>query len=114
MKYTFLKLKSLSFWDYQVTAWSVFYIADLMMMLNVRLVPFNECIQETIEFFIGFLLTSLLRRLYMKVKFQEMGIPVLVGLILFCSLSFAFFWYSTTLLFVGLSLIHISEPTRPY
>jgi two-component system, LytTR family, sensor kinase len=102
MKYPFQKLKQFSFWDYQITAWIIFYLVDLMMMLNVRHVPTNEVIQETIEFFAGFLLTSLLRRLYISIRFLETRIPVLVAVIVFCSFCFAFFWYATTLLFVGL------------
>lgn len=99
------KIRTDSFWFYQITGWIIFYSADVFLMLFVRERNFMGFIEETLEDLIVFLLTLLLRSIYKQMKYHDFHIPKLIGVMLFWSILFTWFSYTS---FAGLVAVFSS------
>ncbi len=89
------KIKPDSFWLYQITGWSLFYAADVFLIIFIRKRTFKGFIEESLEDIILFFSTLLLRSIYRKVKYHELSIVKLIGIMLFWSLLFTWFTWMT-------------------
>ena len=90
------KLTSVSFWHYQIVGWLVFSIWGILL--------FNIWQWNTYQFIVdmlgnvnGFLLTSLLRLYYRRIRYQKLTILSIIVRIAVASVGLTAVWYATDL-----------------
>jgi two-component system LytT family sensor kinase len=93
MRLTFPRLRSFSFWHYQITGWLIFWIADFILMA-LQPLPSQEFAVEALETPLAFALSLLLRLIYRRVKHRNLPILAVIGYIAFWSLVFTVIWYA--------------------
>ncbi len=84
------KINLRSFWFYQIIGWSIYYAAITFVSFFQKESYFALGILDNIS---GFLLTSLLRLKYKRIKYQELSIFSLIGLIAFWSILTTIIWH---------------------
>lgn len=94
MRSAFPKLRSLSFWHYQIAGWTTLWLADFLLM-SLRPMPLRDMITESIEVPLAFTLSLLLRQIYKRVNYRSITILALIGYIAFWSLVFTVLWYAS-------------------
>jgi len=90
------KLKSASFWHYQIAGWSVFSVWSALLY-NVWQWNTNELIVDILGNVNGFLLTSLLRLYYRRILYHKLSIVSIIIRIAFASVGLTVVWYGTDL-----------------
>jgi signal transduction histidine kinase len=93
MSFTLLKIRSLSFWHYQIAGWLMLWISDIALMA-LRSLPTQELAVEIFETPLAFVLSLLLRQIYKRVNYKRFTILALIGYIAFWSLVFTVIWYA--------------------
>ncbi|MBM4167754.1 MAG: hypothetical protein FJ215_01145 [Ignavibacteria bacterium] len=84
--------RSLSFWHYQIAGWSLFWLADFVLM-SLREVTAYDFFVESLEIPFAFVLSLLLREIYKRVDYKRLSIPVLFGYVMIWSAIFTIIWY---------------------
>ena len=95
MTLSFPRLKSFSFWHYQVAGWLLVWCADFLRM-GLGAVPSHEQFAELLATPLAFLLSLVLRQIYKRVNYKRLTILVLIGYTALWSLLFTIIWYAGT------------------
>jgi two-component system LytT family sensor kinase len=93
MTLVFPRLKSFSFWHYQIAGWLLLWCADFVLM-GLKSVTYQELLVESLETPLAFALSLLLRQIYKKLNYKRLTILALIGYTAFWSLLFTIIWYA--------------------
>lgn len=93
MNLTVPRLRSLSFWHYQIAGWLILWVADLILMV-LRSLPSREFAVEGLEAPLAFALSLLLRQIYKRASYRNFPILAMIGYIGLWSLVFTVIWYA--------------------
>jgi len=93
MRPSFPRLRSLSFWHYQIGGWLILWVADLVLMV-LRSLPAGEFAVEALETPLAFALSLLLQQIYKRVNYRNFPILAMIGHIALWSSVFTVIWYA--------------------
>ena len=93
------KEKTLLFWKLQVAGWMLLLTIYLVLYYRDRLDNFDAIIGLTITYFAGFIITSILRKFYKFIGYQNRSIKIITIIILIGTVVSAnlWFWLDTAL-----------------
>jgi two-component system LytT family sensor kinase len=86
------RLRTYSFWHYQVAGWLAFWIAHLVLMYSKSVSPLELAI-GSLDAPIAFTLSLLLRLVYQRVNYKRLSIVALIAYNVFWSAVFTVIWY---------------------
>jgi sensor histidine kinase YesM len=94
MHITLPRIKSISFWHYQIAGWLVITIGYVFTNLISRNWAAQVHIVVVLQFVAGFILTFLLRAMYRKFNTPDRQIVSILGVIAVGSITFTLLWFT--------------------
>jgi sensor histidine kinase YesM len=93
MNFNIKRINLHSFWFFQITGWLIFYFADVLLIVFVRKRTFYGFVEETLQDFTLFFLTSLLRLYYKKINHREISLLSIILISIFWAIIVTAVWY---------------------